>query len=72
MLNLVKHNYEYVFHFKEHSSVFEKHQKTNVLLVSNHGDSPSLRVSPDFCWKLLTSPLSLKVRQMLNLRMLVS
>lgn len=44
----------------------------NVLPVSSCGNSLCLMVSPDICWKLLTSPLSLKVRQMLNLRMLVS
>lgn len=71
-LKKTKHDYEYVLCYKEHSSVFEKHQKTNVLLVSNPGNSLGLMVSPDFCWKLLTSPLSLKVRRMLNLRRLVS
>lgn len=70
MSNLVKHAYEYVLHFKEHSSVFEKQK--NVLPVSDCGNSLGLMVSPDFCWTLLTSPRSLRVRGMLNLRMLVS
>lgn len=69
--NLVKHDHKYVLHFIGHSSVFEK-LKTNVLPVSDCQKSLGLMVSPDFCWKLLTFPLSLKVRWMLNLRMLVS